>query len=103
MIDFSGLGRAVAPNISQFTIGGILTSGGVNMIDLAFFGVGVAFMASLFIAAFNFIAGQGDPKKIAESNSRIVNSLLGLGITFAAFVIVKIAASIFNFGNLAPF
>ncbi len=103
MINFNDLNKAAAPQIGQLSIGGILTRGGVNLIDLAFFAVGLVFMSSLFIAAFNYAGSQGDAKKISDAGTRISNSLLGLAITFASFVIVKLVASVFGYGNLAPF
>lgn len=69
-------------------IAGILS--GLGVINILFFGIGVIFMGSLLAAAVGFINSQGAPEGISKANTRMINSLLGLVITFGAFLIVKL-------------
>lgn len=105
-VDLSGLINTANP-ASEFTaaeanIQGILTGGGFNLVDFIFFIIGVFFLWSLSYSALKFVLGEGDPQRIAAANKRIINSILGLILTLLSFVIVKIAATIFGFGQGSP-
>lgn len=77
------------------TIGGLLSggNGGVNLFTLAFFVIGMAFFFSLLTAGFQFISSAGNPQNIQSASTRIMNSLLGLVITLASYMIVRVIAA----------
>lgn len=66
-----------------------------DILTLVFFFIGFLFFANLIMASFAFIFSEGNADKISKANTRIVNSLLGITIVFASFVIVRIVASVF--------
>jgi hypothetical protein len=108
-VDLSGLIRTANPAtefpIGDQTIQGILTGGGFSLID---FLIGVAFLGSLLMAALKYVTSEGSSDKISQANKRIINSLIGLIITLASFIIIKLAATIFGYGqgsanNILPF
>lgn len=91
-----------SPN--TWSISNLLTGGtGFSVLNLIFFLIALGFIVNLFIVAFGFISANGDPKIQSAALGRLTNSLLGLGITFAAFIIVNIFAGIFNLSSLVPF
>lgn len=110
-VDLSGLINTANPAtefpVGDQTIQGILTGGGFNLIDFIFFLVGVFFLGSLLISALKYVSSEGTPDKISQANKRIVNSLIGLIITLTSFIIIKLAATIFGYGqgatNILPF
>jgi hypothetical protein len=111
-VDLSGLIRTANPAtefpIGDQTIQGILTGGGFSLIDFIFFLIGVAFLGSLLMAALKYVTSEGSSDKISQANKRIINSLIGLIITLASFIIIKLAATIFGYGqgsanNILPF
>jgi hypothetical protein len=65
----------------------------LGVINIIFFVIGIIFMSSLLMAAVGFINSNGAPEGIAKANTRMINSLLGLAITFGAFIIVRIVLS----------
>lgn len=81
----------VGSTIAQIISGG---TGPLNLLNLVFFLIGLAFFANLIAAAFNYIFGEGSPDKIAKANTRILNSLVGLAIVFTAFVIVRVVLAV---------
>lgn len=81
---------------TEWSLGGFFTGGGINLFNLMFFFVGLAFFANLTIASLTYITSEGDPAKISKAGSRITNSLIGLIITFAAFVIVRLVIALFG-------
>lgn len=88
---------------SNTTIGDLFSikGGGFSLMDLIFFAVAFAFFISLSIAGLNYVLAYGDPKKVSTSSQRITNSLLGLLIVFTSFILVRIVAAIFGFGDIA--
>ncbi len=83
------------------TITDILTS--LSIFDLAFFIIGLVFMGSLISAAIGYINSSGSPEGLNKVNSRLVNSLLGLAIVFASYIIVRIVAATIGLQNFLPF
>jgi hypothetical protein len=92
-----------APQIRDVSLGGILTGGGFNLFDFLFFLAGAFFLGSLLMASIEYVTSEGDPGKINSATKRITNALVGLVIVFASFVIIRIAASIFGYGDIVPF
>ncbi len=92
-----------APKITNISIAGLLTGGGFNILNFIFFLVGVFFLTSLLMASVAYISSSGDPKRISDATNRLTNSLLGLVIVFASFIIVRLAASILGYGSILPF
>lgn len=89
---------------ATWSISGILSggTGSLNLINLLFFLVGLAFFANLAIAAFSYISSEGDPAKISKANSRITMGVVGLVIAFASFVIIRLVAALFGFDASIP-
>ena len=89
---------------SSLTITSFLTGGTGNfsLVNLAFFLVGLIFFANLVIAAVTYITSEGSPDSISKANSRFPTGLIGLVIVFASFVIIKLVATIFGFGDFVP-
>lgn len=85
--------------ITSFLTGG---AGNFNLVNLAFFLVGLIFFANLVIAAVTYITSEGSPDSISKANSRFTTGIIGLVIVFASFVIVKLVATIFGFGDFVP-
>lgn len=94
-----------APKITDWSISGIISRGGFNLINLIFFLIGLLFMVSLLSAALSFILNQGDPAKISQATNRITNSIIGLAVLFTSFIIVRLVASLYGFdaAGLIPF
>lgn len=86
-------------NIASFLTGG---DGGLNLINLAFFIIGLVFFANLIIAATIFIGSEGQPDRIAKANARLGTGLIGLVIVFSSFVIVRLIAALFGFDASVP-
>lgn len=83
------------------SIGALISNLGV--INLLFFFVGVVFMGSLIAAGAGFITSSGSPEGISKANQRMINSLMGLAITFGAFVIVKIVLAVVGASDINIF
>jgi len=81
-------------------IADIITGGGINLIDLAFFVAGIAFFINLVLAGINYIMSSGDPKKVQTSTSRLINGLLGIALVIFSFVIVKIITQMLGLKDL---
>lgn len=111
-VDLSGLIKTANPatefTAADQTIQGLLTGGGFNIIDFVFFLIGVGFLGSLLVAALKYVTSEGSSDKVSQANKRIVNSIIGLIITLTSFIIIKLAATIFGYGqgsanNILPF
>lgn len=89
---------------ATWNIAGLLTggTGSFSLVNLAFFLVGFVFFANLVIAAVTYITSEGSPDSISKANSRFTTGLIGLVVVFASFVIVKLIATIFGFGDFVP-
>lgn len=74
-------------------------SGGVDLINLAFIGVGLAFFVNLILAGWDYMLSSGDPKKAAIASTRITNGLTGLVMAITAFLVVKIFSTILGFST----
>ena len=90
-----------ASRITDFSIGGILTQLGI--INLAFFIVGLVFMASMIAAGVGYIGASGSPEGINKAPSRLVNSLVGLLITVGSFIIVRLVSATIGLNDILPF
>lgn len=89
-----------ASRITDISIAGILR--GFSAFYLIFFLIGAFFLGSLLYASLKYITSEGDPKKVSDATKRITNSLIGLIIVFASFVIVRIVAGIFGYESIVP-
>ncbi len=94
------------PNGTNFTpsanstISDLLSpTNGVDLINLAFIGVGLAFFVNLILAGWDYMLSSGDPKKAAVASARITNGLTGLIMAVTAFLVVKIFSTILGFNT----
>ncbi|HCQ31696.1 TPA: hypothetical protein DIU27_04940 [Candidatus Collierbacteria bacterium] len=99
-VDISGLERSTttALNMKSFTDLGSLFSR--DLLNLVFILVGLLFFASLVMAGWEYMMSSGDPKKVAGATTRFMNSLLGLIMSFVAYLVVKIVLSFLGIGSL---
>ncbi len=82
------------------TLANILSpSGGVDLINLVFIGVGLAFFVNLILAGWDYMLSSGDPKKAAIASTRLTNGLSGLVMAITAFLVVKIFSTILGFST----
>ena len=95
----AGTGFFTGANGKTGTTSDILSKGGVDIINLVFIGVGLAFFANLILAGWDYMLSSGDPKKAAVASSRITNGLTGLIMAITAFLVVKIFSTMLGFNT----
>lgn len=76
------------------TISNLLKAGQVDVVNLAFVGIGIVFAFNLVMAGWDYMLSSGDPKKAAIASTRLTNGLTGLAMAFTAFLVVKIISTI---------
>jgi len=81
-------------------IGQILTGGGFNLINLLFFLAGVVFFFSLVLAGWQYMFSSGDQKNIEQASGRLNNSIIGLVVVIAAFLITNLISSIIGANSI---
>jgi len=85
---------------NHWKIADLFTKGGFNLINFIFVIIGLIFFANLIMTGWDFMFSSGDPKKVAGASTRLVNGFVGLIITVAAFVIVRLITTILGLGAL---
>lgn len=78
------------------TFSNLLKGGNVDIINLAFIGVGLVFFFNLIMAGWDYLLSSGDPKKAAVASARLTNGLTGLLMAFTAFLVVRIVTTILS-------
>ncbi len=66
---------------------------------------GIWTFLQLILGGLGYITGGGDQKKVAESQQKIVNSLIGIVIVASSFIIANLAGSLLfgpGFSILSP-
>ncbi len=58
------------------------------------------FIWHFIMAGYHMINSQGDPKRVETSRTEILNAIIGLGIVFAVFAILKFVGYILGIQNL---
>jgi len=81
-------------NSPTFKLTDIFTSGGFNLFNLVFYLVGLFFFINLIATGWDYMMSSGDPKKVATASSRFTNGFIGLILTIAAFIIVRIVTQL---------
>ncbi len=61
-----------------------------NLIKVAFIAGGLFALINFLLAGFQFLSSQGDEKKVQDAWNKIYNSLIGLVVMAAAFIIISI-------------
>lgn len=90
-----------ATNLSLVTnIGGMLTSGGFNLLKFLFVIVGLLFFFNLVMAGWDYLLSSGDPKKVSAAGSRFTNSFLGILVALTAFLVIRIVLQALGLPNL---
>ena len=96
----STIGKVDLPSFFKY---GELESGGLgnflnNIFILISVGAGLFALFNFFIAGYTYMGAKDDKEKIEDAMAHIVNSLIGLLIIAAAFLIAALAGKIF-FGD----
>jgi Type IV secretion system pilin len=60
----------------------------------------IYFIYHFIISGYHMISSQGDPKKYEEAQHALLYSLLGIGIIFSVFAILKVVGTIFGIEGL---
>lgn len=100
------ISKLALPDNTNFTPGTTSTisdllspSNGIDLINLAFIGVGLAFFVNLILAGWDYMLSSGDPKKAAIASTRLTNGLTGLIMAITAFLVVKIFSTMLGFST----
>jgi len=94
-VEISTLDNPASNLVNITTIGEILAGGtGFSLINIIFFIAGTVFFFSLAIAGWQYMLSSGDPKKIAQASGRLNNSIIGLIVVIASFLITNVIATI---------
>jgi len=78
------------------TLADLFTRGGINLINLAFFFIGLFFIYNLIAAAYQYVFSNGNPKSIESASARFLQGFFGITIVFASYIIVRLLISILN-------
>lgn len=77
------------------------TNSAFQVIISVFFIFGLIYFIYHFIlAGYKMIASQGDPKKYEEAQHALLYSIIGIGIIFSIFVVLKLVGTIFGIQGL---
>lgn len=97
-IDFPGLIKVTLPDsrLASGTLGGIIT----YLLPYIYRLAGFLLLALLVIGGYEIMTAQGDPKKVAVGNQRILYAVIGFIVMAAAFVIVQVVGNILNIQQL---
>ena len=63
---------------------------------------GIFFIFQIITSGFTLLSASGDPKKVEQATSRMIQSIIGLGIVASAFLIASIVGRILNIDILNP-
>lgn len=69
-----------------------------NLLKLLTVGAGIFVMVNFVLAGFNYIIANGDEKKLETANLMMINSVIGIAIIAASYIITGII-SYLVFGN----
>jgi len=94
MIDFQSLIRTTLPDarFSNATIGSIITL----LLPYIFRIAGFLLLGLLVIGGYEIMTSQGDPKKVATGNQRIMYALIGFILIVVSFLIIRAIGRIFD-------
>jgi hypothetical protein len=84
---------------NDVNIAGLLTGGGVNLLNLLFFGVGLVFFFNLLFAAWEYVTSTGNQNQIQAATKRLTNALLGIAIVVSSYIIIRIIGNMIGFGS----
>ncbi len=76
-----------------------------SVVNLLVVVAGIWFLVQIILAGFNYITGAGDSNKTGEAMKKITDSVIGLVVVAAAFIITYIAGALFfgtSFNILQP-
>ncbi len=73
-----------------------------NIFKLAGVVAGIFFVVQLILAGYGYLSANGDPKKTGEAWNKITQSIIGLVIVAAAFIIASVVGSILNIDIINP-
>lgn len=60
----------------------------------------IYFFYHFVLSGYHMISSQGDPKKYQEAQHSLLYSLIGVGVIFSIFVILKLVGTIFGITGL---
>ncbi len=82
------------------SVADLLSRGGINIIFLLFFLVGVYFFFNLLSSGWQYIFSSGNAKSIEAATSRLLNAILGLVVLLCSFLIIRLISDILNIRSL---
>lgn len=62
----------------------------------------IFFVFQIIMSGFSLLSASGDPKKVEQATSRLIQSIIGLGIIASAFLIASVVGRILNIDILNP-
>lgn len=66
-----------------------------------FFVVGIIYFTWHFLmGAYHMIASEGDSKKVADAKNELEFTVVGLGIVFLVYVVLKVVGEVFGLQDL---
>lgn len=99
-VDITGLENSINQDLGTNKFTDLASLFSKDLLNLVFVIVGLLFFASLVMAGWEYMMSSGDPKKVASATTRFTNSLLGLIMSFVAYLVVKIVLSFLGIGSL---
>ncbi|KKQ85611.1 MAG: hypothetical protein UT08_C0005G0062 [Candidatus Woesebacteria bacterium GW2011_GWB1_38_8] len=91
-IDFSSLIQVTLPKLAGKNIGEIITT----LLPYIFRIVSFILLFLLVLGGYEILTSQGDPKKVASGNQRILYAVIGFVIMLTSFLLVRTIGRILN-------
>ncbi|MCX6811221.1 MAG: pilin [Candidatus Berkelbacteria bacterium] len=89
--------RARIPNpLGNTGIQGLIT----NIFNIAYGVAGVVAVAYLIVGGYQYITSQGNPEATATAKSTIINSIIGLIVILASYLIIRFALAQLGAGGV---
>ncbi len=73
-----------------------------DIIGLVTIGAALVFIVYIFIAAFEFLTAGGDSGKTAKATSKFTNSIVGLVLVVASYMIIGLIGNLIGIPILNP-
>ena len=81
-----------APGEARGVFGTVLS----GIIEILLFIGFIYFLVTFILGGISWIASEGDEGKVKEARDKITNAIIGLGLVFSVFVIVKLLGQVFG-------
>ena len=80
-----GAGAACAGSCNLISIGQAFK----NLANTLIFVVGAVAVVMIIVGGLRYVISRGDPKNVTEAKNLLLYAVIGLGVAFAAYAIVK--------------